>query len=469
MQTLKNYRIFVMHSVFLSFVLLAFSQIVFNKNSLPLDMALHFLFWIVFWLIGSLYYYGYSLKLDEKSFLRYSVILALVLRVAGVFWFYWIYELYNGLPYEALYSDQMFYHDQGMMLSEHIKAGVLVPIDYFAGDFADFGYPYFNAVIYSITGDNIIAVRLVQAVISSISVFLLFRVARSFIEEETSRLAVVVMIFSPILIRYTGTHLKETVFIFLMLAGSYFTIRSMKNARLNIIYIALALISFYAIFSFRIMTGMICVSVFVLYYLYYPWQAKSLFRYFTIPFFIAVFAFIIIYSPAYEELTTAYETGSGYSEAVEKMSTSSILSNISILPVNMILAVSGPYPNMLSNLPLAEDRMFFQQLIGPETFAKCLLAVVFIFGFIKLFRTSFRNNVFILVMVFINLFLLSYTGVMLNLRHFMPFYPFLIILFAVGIYHFSGKIRAFNLYYFILLFVIVILFNFFKLSDFNII
>jgi tetratricopeptide (TPR) repeat protein len=77
-------------------------------------------------------------------------------------------------------------------------------------------HAYFLALIYWIAGPDPLAVRLVQAVLGTLNVLLLYRTARRWIGPDTAKVAgVLAACYSPFLY-YEGLLLKESVALFLM-------------------------------------------------------------------------------------------------------------------------------------------------------------------------------------------------------------------------------------------------------------
>jgi 4-amino-4-deoxy-L-arabinose transferase-like glycosyltransferase len=80
------------------------------------------------------------------------------------------------------------------------------------------GQPYFMAGVFSVFGENLVAVKAVQVVLSSLSVYLVFLVTlRVFRSETTGLLAAGITAVYPNLIAFSHYLWSETLFIFLLL------------------------------------------------------------------------------------------------------------------------------------------------------------------------------------------------------------------------------------------------------------
>lgn len=77
-------------------------------------------------------------------------------------------------------------------------------------------YPTFLALIYLLFGHSVMAVRVTQALLGTVSVIIVFRVARTAFDERVALLAGALTAIHPALIIYSGMLLMETLFAFLL-------------------------------------------------------------------------------------------------------------------------------------------------------------------------------------------------------------------------------------------------------------
>ena len=67
-------------------------------------------------------------------------------------------------------------------------------------------YPFAVSLIYRITGDNPLYGRLLSVLLSGVSCIVLYRIARRYLSEPGSLLAVALFAFSPTFFRYSRLH-----------------------------------------------------------------------------------------------------------------------------------------------------------------------------------------------------------------------------------------------------------------------
>ncbi len=85
-------------------------------------------------------------------------------------------------------------------------------------------YPFFLAFLLRISGGNLFTVRFFQAIIGSISVVFVFLIAERVFSKKAGIMAGVMASFFWTLIYFTSEFLDTTLFIFLVLIGTYFII-----------------------------------------------------------------------------------------------------------------------------------------------------------------------------------------------------------------------------------------------------
>ena len=82
-------------------------------------------------------------------------------------------------------------------------------------DLSDMGYAIYVGFIYWLTGNSILVVRLIKCVLSSITVVLMYRLAKRNFGEQTGRMAAIFIALWPNFWYYCSAHLKETEMVFL--------------------------------------------------------------------------------------------------------------------------------------------------------------------------------------------------------------------------------------------------------------
>lgn len=177
---------------------------------------------LVFFLYGSTAIKDTSLdKLRKES--RFEKRIFLIAFVPRVIWMLLIYTIFmqnygNAFGFEN--ADAVYYDDLGQFVASLIENGnfhFYDEISHYGGndDIADMGYGIYVGFVYWLTGNSIIAVRLLKCVWSSLTVVLIYRLAKRNFGEQTARIAAIFCALWPNFWYYCGAHLKETEMVFL--------------------------------------------------------------------------------------------------------------------------------------------------------------------------------------------------------------------------------------------------------------
>lgn len=177
---------------------------------------------MVFFLYGSTAIKDTSLdKIRKES--RFEKRIFLIAFIPRVIWMFLIYTIFmnsygNAFGFEN--ADATYYDTLGQFVAGLIENGnfhFYDEISHYGGndDIADMGYGIYVGFVYWLTGNSIIAVRLLKCVWSSLTVVLIYRLAKRNFGEQTARIAAIFCALWPNFWYYCGTHLKETEMVFL--------------------------------------------------------------------------------------------------------------------------------------------------------------------------------------------------------------------------------------------------------------
>lgn len=187
----------------------------------PYAMEWHFwLFGIaevcIFFLLGNYCSRNWSL-ISEPQFVKRVVVVSLLLRVAYVLFSYWFYYHMTGKYFEFNVADATYYHEMGQLGAKMWRDGQWDVFSEFRkyAAFSDTGYNVYLTLIYFISNDSILFARILKAIWSTLTVYLVYRFSQRNFGESTARVAAILCMLMPNLIYYCGLHLKETEMVFL--------------------------------------------------------------------------------------------------------------------------------------------------------------------------------------------------------------------------------------------------------------
>ena len=186
-------------------------------------------YYVLFGLVevcGFFYYSNYLTKEWNASVVRPRIfekrlfITSLSIRVVYVLLSYWFYTEMTGAPFEFSAADSMFYHTSGMYGAQLLREGHVWDFwyefnRYMGTDISDTGYAAYLSVVYFMTRDSVLVTRMIKAILSALTVALIYRLSRRNFGEETARIAGVFCALMPNLIFYCGLQLKEIEMVFM--------------------------------------------------------------------------------------------------------------------------------------------------------------------------------------------------------------------------------------------------------------
>jgi hypothetical protein len=116
--------------------------------------------------------------------------------------------------------------------------------------YRNWGMPYMVGGIYAVTGQNMLAVQFVNAVIGAATAPIIFLCARHIFQNlRVAKLSALFVAFFPSLVLWSSQGLKDGPIVFMLAVAMLATLR--LGERLNVKYIALLLFMLYGLFCFR--------------------------------------------------------------------------------------------------------------------------------------------------------------------------------------------------------------------------
>lgn len=192
-------------------------------NLLFSPYAMEWYFWLfglvevgIFFILGNYYSRKWS-YISEPKFVKKLITASLFIRLAWVLFSYWFYFHMTGDYFEFSPGDVLYYDEMGKMGAQMWRNGQWDVFSEFRkyAAFSDTGYTVYLTLIYYISNDSILFARIMKAVWSALTVYLIYRLAQRNFGESTARIAAILCMLMPNLIYYCGQHLKETEMVFL--------------------------------------------------------------------------------------------------------------------------------------------------------------------------------------------------------------------------------------------------------------
>ena len=265
---------------------LAIVTIIYASYSLPW-------YYMLSGVVSVLVFFGYGYKLanrtsvlrmrNEKRFEHRIFWTALVPRVIWVLLIYTVFMQTYGDPFGFENGDATYYDSLGQFVAGLITNGnfhFYDEISRWSGsdELSDMGYGIYVGLVYLLTGSgnviatssvfgadavtnpvSIISLRLIKCVLSSLTVLLIYRLAKRNFDAPTARIAAVFCALWPNFWYYCGCHLKETEMVFLAVLFVEQADQMLRSRQFTAWKVIPILLIAAMIFTFRTPLGMVAI------------------------------------------------------------------------------------------------------------------------------------------------------------------------------------------------------------------
>ena len=205
----------------------------------------------------------------SKNFEKRIFLIAFIPRIIWMFTIYLIFMQTYGDAFGFENGDAIYYNDLGQFVAGLIEKGnfhFYDEISHWSGnpDVADMGYGVYVGFIYWLTGNSIIVIRLLKCIWSSLTVVLLYRLARRNFGEQTARLTALFCALWPNFWYYCGGHLKESEMVFLVVLFVEQADQMLRSRQFTTWKVVPVLLIAAAIFTFRTPLGLVALLALIL-------------------------------------------------------------------------------------------------------------------------------------------------------------------------------------------------------------
>ena len=416
-----------------------------------------------------LYFFTQSTKLSKKwSVLSHGQIESklfvgsLILRFIWVFFSYIFYEVMTGSPFEFAAADSKGYHFEAIWMVDVLKDGFNDFFwGYYEGRWSDMGYPVYLAGIYSFFGDSVLVPRLFKVLLGALTVVLIYRLAKRNFGEKVGKISGVLALLFPNLIYYTGLHTKETEMVFLTVlfferADALLRSNMVKYGQLFLVLILCA-----SLYLFRAVLAYSAFISFLLVLILSKSHLIRIKRQMSLIIGLILFVAFISGSALIDEAFQYWEARvSNQQVSLQHRSSTNQLAEYGSSLVFAPLVLAAPFPTFV-NIENQQNHM----LMSGAYYVKNIMAFFVLIGLLHLLKTQqWKEHVLIISFLLGYLAILAMSKFALVERFHMPGLPFHIILAAYGISMVSRKeVKLFN-WYLILILVVIVAWNWFKLA-----
>ncbi|MCP9613010.1 glycosyltransferase family 39 protein [Coprobacter tertius] len=319
-----------------------------------------YLFLPVFFAVAYYTYKGW-IKISRRTFIFNLFIVSLFIRICSVFILVTILNHYIGIPFLS-YKDDYNYHNAALEILNRWKVfgmGFYSDIFFSTGSYS--GFPNFSAFLMNIFGESIYVPRIGNAVVSSFTCVIAYKICRTYADESSSRLVGILFMVSPLVFVYSSLQLKDTLLLFFILLAIKANINLFYNRKI-LTSIILVSLSYFSMIFIRPATIVPIVGAYLLVYAYYSKRMK---KSSTKIIFLILTITLLIYGWNYISNVGGIESTDVYfGSRLESMQTRTIsssdakISNLGVAeilgaPLYLLMGIFLPSP-LIVDLPDAE-------------------------------------------------------------------------------------------------------------------
>lgn len=427
-----------------------------------------FIWWVlgIMAVIGFFYFSNISTRkwsnIYPSTFSKKIFTTALIIRVLWVLFSYVLYTIMTGEPYEFSVGDAKMYQRIGEALAE---TGFGNYENVFLGmPVSDRGYGTYLGVLYMIIGNNILIARLIKAVLGAWMCVLVYKLGTRNFGEEVGRMAAIFCMLMPNLIYYTGLHMKEAEMVFLVVLFMERADSLIRVHKYTILAVLPTLLIGASLFFFRTVLGAIAMFALFSALIFSSRRVMSMSRKVVITGWLVLALVFFAGSTIVNEMEEIWES------RVENQETSlefratreggNTLAKYASKSVFIPFIFIIPFPTMVDVIHQQN-----QQLLHGGYVVKNIMAFFVLFAlFIIIKDKKWRDNILITSFTVGYLLIIALSAFAQSERFHLPALPFMLIIAAYGISMISNKEKKIFNAYLILMFIIFVAWNWFKLA-----
>ncbi|WP_430905500.1 hypothetical protein [Maribacter sp. 2-571] len=455
-------------ALFFTLAVLLCHIVFFPNYIMPLPILLVGFATVLFFFLGvRAYVNGWKNRSDFATRLFFHSLMYRLLAVAAMYVLTMEYDPAN-LPFEIAASDAWNYHYSGVIVADALdqNRNVFQALSHFWKSEADYGFSLCIGFIYTIFGKSVTAVKILNAILGSVTVLRIYQITQFAYGEKQARIAGILTMLMPPLLWFTGMLLKETLLIFLIANIGYYCTKIIKTSAFRIVNTLMVLLLFGSIFFFRTVLVPLLVGCVLLQIVFYRTRNKNYRVFASFITLILIFGSLFItYELSMDKhIESAIEASSEqFGNELDKASKDRGINYTAALVSPLLIsgAIITPFPSLLD----FEER---QLGIYAHFQNEIVRNIMYFFVFIGLFRfIKFRKATAIFPASFAVLYImiLAVSGISFQDRFQILALPFLIVFMSDGIavdYHQKEK------HWFVYLgfiFFAILAWNMFKLSN----
>jgi len=421
--------------------------------------------------VGFFYFSNFLTKkwrnILEKQFIRNVFVTALLLRLGWVVFSYFFWISQTGTPFDWGAADAVGYNQCGIEIAEFLHNRDWTCFKLYADimGISDAGYISYLGVLYWITGNSVFIARCLKALYGALTCILIYRLAKRNFGDSTARMAAIFCMLMPNFIVYCGYHLKEVEMQFLAMLFIEQSDLLLRQAKMSVSRVIVCTAVGLSLFTLRTVLGAVAfLSVFTALILSSKKMMKSVKRVLLVIIFAVLLVLVVsdsitkevenIWSQSGTEMMQANldyrATRAGGNAYVSK------LNKFGFAPIIFVI----PFPTM-TNVNMQPN----QQMLNGGNFVKNITGFLTILAlFFMLSKSKWREHVLPLSYMIGYLVVVAFSSFPQSERFHFPAVPIALMFAAYAVSQLKNKHKQWFGIWLIVLFVVIIIWNWFKLA-----
>lgn len=403
---------------------------------------------------------------SEKKFRKKLFQNALIIRLVWVLFSYVFYSYMYGQPFEFEAADSVAYHNTAIWINELLgsNTGLKPFFDSLNGGYSDAGYALYLGFQYYFTGNSIIIARLLKVFYGAFMCIIIYKLVVRNFGEEIGRMSAIFCMLMPNLIYYTGLHVKETEMVFLTVLFVERSDLMLRNKNFNFVEIAPPLIIAALLFFFRTVLGATALFALFTALVFSPTKVVGWGKRIILSVWVLATVGYFIGGSISTEVEGVWKArGNNQKESMAYRSVQSggnkyakFASSAIFAPIIFIM----PFPTII-NTPGQQN----SQIIHGGNYVKNIMAFFVFFALFWVIKNrKWRDYVLIGSFTVGYLAIIAMSSFAQAERFHQPALPFLLIFAAFGISKITNKEKKYFTWYLAGLFVVIVVWSWFKLS-----
>ncbi len=442
-------------------------SLIFFNYVMPLSILLIGLLVVVLFFYGLNYYSMKWSSLDFQQIESRLFILSFVIRFLFMFYLYFLtyFLAPDSFPFEPGAMDSWTYHNVALKLSD---SSFNLWNDILAMNMksrSDYGYPFYQGLIYSFFGSYTIIVRIVNCFLGAWTIVLIGRIVKLSWGEDHAKMAAIIGMLFPTLVWFCGIQLKETLMVFMVVSAFYLIWEIRARNSFSTSSMLMALFCCFSLFFFRtFLAVLVLISVFMM---FIPVKrdggSRIILLMGSLVFVYLIYSFVISLG-IFEDVNRQLVESDGYFSRNLEQEKDLIgdikFDQVALAPLIVGGAILTPFPSYLNT----EERQLTIYSRFQNDLVRNMMYFFFYIGVYFTIKNRLREYASIIFFTVAYLAVITSAANSFQARFHMPILPFIIIFIGVGVVEVKRKVNKAWSIYLVGIFIAQLMWAYFKLN-----